>query len=893
MPNAMSTNPKPSAPRPPHLADRLLEWFVAPHLLETLQGDLHEEFAYQVERVGERRARWRYWRDVLGFVRPYVITRKPNEYPSPFFLNPTMIRNYFKIAWRNSVNQKLHSTLSIGSLSVAITAALLIMMWVQNELRFDSYHPAADRIFLVTNQHQSGIAQNVIGENSPYPLAASMVQKLPQVELVTHMQRSFKNDVTLKVNDNYFVEEYTAYVDQNWFKMFHYDVLQGSWQSFLAHPYSLLLTQSKAKQLFGKVDVAGNHVRIDSTDYVVRAVVKDNPVNSSLQFNVLIPLSARLNTARRLQEANTWLYATHKTFVRLRPSADPTRTAQAVAALYKANRDEDDLTPALLPLQALHFQTNFDITAFEHTEARNVNIFTLLALALLVSACVNYVNLSIARTGIRSKEIGIRKIVGANRGQLFSQIMTESVLISLIAIVLSVLLANVCLPAFNTFTDKQFTLDLTEWHIWKLLLGTWVVTLLLISVYPALLLSSINPLNLFRGAGLFQVKNTSIRKGLITVQFSITVVMVIGVIVVYRQVVFMQQQHNAYNRSQLLTIQVPDEHPTISSFADRLAYDSLLESRLIALKQHLVAQAPIRHVVRMNEESVVNHGYTTSGGIDWDGRDPAFQPAYVDYGADMDLNEITKFKLIRGRWFDKTITSDKDNIVLNETAVRQFGLSEPVIGKRFNNGIVIGVVKDFYYQKVHERIGPVVIRANSPNRTSFLIESQPGQAITALNLTLTSFKTMFPKLPLFYSFMDEEFDKLYRKDQKSLQFMLLFSGLSILISCMGLLGMAALSTEQRQKEIGIRKVLGASVASVVALLSKDFLKLVLIAIVIASPIAWYAMNRWLQAFAYKVTIDWWIFALGGLLALLVALLTVSLQSAKAALTNPVKSLRSE
>jgi ABC-type antimicrobial peptide transport system permease subunit len=804
-----------------------------------------------------------------------------------------MFSNYIKIAWRHIVTQRLHTLLSVGSLSMAITAVVLIMLWVQNEFRFDDYHPAADRIFLVTNQHQSGIAQNVIGENSPYPLAAAMKQQLPDVELVAQLARSQKNEITLNVNGNYFTEKYTVYVDPNWFRMFHYEFLAGSPQSFLAHPYSLMLTQSKARQLFNDIHVTGRRIRIDSTDYVVQAVIKDNPINSSFQFDVLIPLAAKLDTKIRREEAQYWLYPTHKTFVRLHPSANPERTAKAIADLYKANRDNNDLFPDLLPLLALHFQTNFDITAFEHTDAQNVSIFILLALVLLVSACVNYVNLSIARTGIRSKEIGVRKIIGANRSQLFGQIMSESVLISLLAVALSVLLTNVSLPAFNTFTNKPFTLDLAQWHIGKLLLGTWVVTLLLISVYPALLLSSVNPLNLFRGTGLFRVKNTSIRKGLITVQFSMTVVMVIGVIVVYRQVDFMQRQHNAYNRSQLLTIQVPDEHIAVHSFEQAVAQSNRLQFQLETLKQRLLTQSSIKQVARMNLESVVNHGYTISGNLDWDGRAPDFQPAYVAYGADTDINSILNFKLVQGRWFNKALSSDKENAILNETAVKQFGLAQPVVGKRFSGGVIIGVVKDFYYQNMREKVGPVVIKANETNSRSFLIETQPGQAVSALNQAIAMFKSAFPNQPRFYSFMDEEFDTLYRKDTKALQFMLTLSGLSILISCMGLFGIVALSTEQRQKEISIRKVLGASVASVVALLSRDFLKLVLLAIVIASPVAWYALNRWLQDFAHKVTVEWWIFALSGLLALLVALLTVSIQSAKAALVNPVKSLKTE
>ncbi|WP_080239824.1 ABC transporter permease [Spirosoma rigui] len=804
-----------------------------------------------------------------------------------------MLRNYLLIAWRNLRHQRLHSAVSIGSLAIALTASLLMLLWVQNELRFDTDQPASKRIFLITNQHQSNKARDVIGENSPYPLASAMARQLPQVELVTSMARSQKNDVSLRINDTYFTEEYMVYVDQNWFSMFHYDVVQGSTQSFLAHPFSLLLTQSKAKKLFGNANAAGKHVRIDSTDYVVRAIVKDNPVNSSFQFDVLIPLSSRLQTARQREEANTWLYPTHKTFVRLRDPAEVSDVTAGIARLYKANRSANDLTPALLALPSLHVQANFDITAFDHTQRSVIDTFALLAVVLLVAACVNYVNLAIAKTGMRTKEIGVRKIIGANRSQLFYQLMAESVLMSLLAFGLAVLLMQVFLPEFNAFTGKQFSLDLTSWALWKLMFGTWFGMLLLISLYPALLLSSVNPLSLFRGKGALQLSNTTIQKGLIVVQFSVTVILVIGVIVVYRQVSFMQHQHNAYNRSQLLTVQVPQEHYAVTSFEQVVAHQERLLTRLEALKQALLTQTSINQVARTNLESVVDHGNTTSGGVDWDNRDPDFQPGYVHYGVDPDFQSIMKFTFVQGRWFDKRLPSDKDNTVLNEAAVRQFGLTPPVLGKRFNKGVIIGVVKDFFYQKVQEPIGPVVITANSPNSGSFLIETQPGQAVSALNQTLDLFKQTFPNAPLFYSFMDDEFDTLYRRDQKSLQFMALFAGLSILISCLGLLGIATLSTEQRTKEIGIRKVLGASVVSIIALLSKGFLTLVGLAIVIASPIAWYVTNRWLQDFAHKIDLAWWMFALAGLLTVIIALLTVGLQSAKAALANPVRSLRTE
>ncbi|GAB3011599.1 ABC transporter permease [Spirosoma pulveris] len=804
-----------------------------------------------------------------------------------------MIRNYIKIAWRSSQQQPLQTGMSLGGLALAIAAFLLIMLWVQNEWRFDTYHPAADRIYLITNQYQSNSNQSIKAENSPYPLAAALSSQLPQVELVAQMARSFRNEIVLQVGQNYFIQEYVAYVDQHWFEMFRYQLVEGSWQSFLAHPFSLILTRSKARQLFGNSSGTGRRVRIGTTDYIVRAIVQDNPVNSSFQIDVLIPFSAKLQTPNQRAEASTWLYPSHKTFIRLAPSANPAKVTMDIARLYATNRTNNDLTPSLLPLTSLHFQTDISVTAFDHTNPTTTHTFTLLAILLLLAAGVNYINLAIAKTTLRTKELGVRKMIGANRYQLFKQLMTESVLMSVFAMALSVLLIQLSLPAFNTFTGKAFTFDFTAWPIAVLLLGTWLVTLFLISIYPALLLSAITPIELLRGTGLFQIRNTTLRKLLIISRFSITVIMIIGVIVVYRQVTFLQQQHNDYQRSQLLTIQVPDEHLPSTSFDQFQANRRQLFSRLADLKQRLLALPSIKHVVRMNQESIVNGGYTTAGGVDWDGRDSAFQPPYVSYGADVDLQAIMKFRLVQGRWFNKEIQTDQANTILNETAVKQFGISQPVVGKRFNNGVIIGVVKDFYYQRAHEPIGPVVIRANLPNAAALLIETQPGQAVTGLKQALALFKTTFPQSPLVYAFADDEFEQLYRQDQKALQFMGLFSALCILISCMGLLGLSALSTQQRTKEIGVRRVLGASMTSLVALLSQDFLRLILVSIGLAFPIAWYAMNYWLKHFAYKITIDWWIFALAGVLALAIALLTIGLQSLKVARMNPVKSLRTE
>ncbi len=797
-----------------------------------------------------------------------------------------MFKNYFKTAWRSVINQKLYSLINIGSLSVAMTAVILILMWVQNELRFDSYHPDADRIHLVKTYEQADKNEVFISENSPYPLSAAM-NGFPEVESVTQAQRTQKNELTLKVNDRLFTEAWGLYIDKNWFKVFKYQFIDGNAQSFFAHPYSLILTESKAKKLFRKTEVVGSPVQIDSTEYMVQGVIKDNPINSSFQFDLLLPMAAKLNSKAVLDEANYWGNLGFKTFVKLRSGTDAAKTSNKINTLFKSSKHHQyNLAASLLSLRSMHFNNDFEWSAFKHGNIKTVKIFSLLAILLLVTASINYVNLSVARAGVRSKEISVRKIVGANRLQLFLQMTAESVLTSLLALIVTMLLVTVCIPFFNGFTGLKFIFNPLEPNLALVLFGTLLIVMLLTGIYPALLLSSFNPVNLFRGIGFFQIKDTILRKALVVGQFALAVIMTIAAITVYKQLMFIQQQDTGYNRAQVFTIQIPSK--TISKI-DREKWEGFLQP----VKHDLLTQSQVKHVTQINMGSVVNYTYSTAGGIDWDGKDPDYNPSYVDFSSDADFNKIMKFRFVEGHWFNKNNISDQKNIILNETAVKQFGLKEPVVGKRFKKGIIIGVVKDFYYKSIHEKIGPVVIRMEEPFISSFMVETHPGKAASALQAAQQIWKKYFPDETFVYNFLDEEFNTLYRDDQRALSFTLVFSGLSILISCIGLLGMTVFAAEQRRKEIGIRKVMGAFVADIGRLLSSHFVKLVCIAILIAFPIAWWAINKWLEDFAYRIKIDWWMFVVSGLLTLTIAIVTVSFQAIKAATSNPIRSLRTE
>lgn len=620
---------------------------------------------------------------------------------------------------------------------------------------------------------------------------------------------------------------------------------------------------------------------------MVQGVIKDNPLNSSFQFDLLLPIAAKLNTRAELDLANYWGNLGFKTFVKLRSRTDAAKTSNKINTLFKSSKHHQYILAAsLLPLRSMHFDNDFQWSAFKHGNIKTVKIFSLLAILLLLTASINYVNLSVARAGVRSKEISVRKIVGANRLQLFLQMTAESVLTSLLALILTLLLVTVCLPFFNEFTSLKFIFNPLEPYLALVLFGTLLVVMLLTGIYPALLLSSFNPVNLFRGIGFFQIKDTILRKALIVGQFSLAVIMTIAAITVYKQFMFIQQQDARYNRAEVFTIQIPSKE---IFKIDREKWEGFLQP----IKHDLLAQNQVQNVSVLNMESVVNWNYSTAGNLDWDGKDPEYNPTYVDFSADADFNKIMKFKFVDGRWFDKNNISDTKNIILNETAVKQFGLKEPVTGMRVQDGRVIGVVKDFYYKTMHEKIAPVVIRLNRSSISSFMVETYPGKAAEALHAAEAIWHKYFPDETFAYNFLDEEFNTLYSDDQRAVSFTLTFSGLSILISCIGLLGMTVFTAEQRRKEIGIRKVMGASVADIAGLLSSDFVKLVCIAILIAFPIAWWAINKWLEDFAYRIAINWWMFALSGLLTLAIAIVTLSFQAIKAAVANPVKSLRAE
>jgi ABC-type antimicrobial peptide transport system permease subunit len=486
---------------------------------------------------------------------------------------------------------------------------------------------------------------------------------------------------------------------------------------------------------------------------------------------------------------------------------------------------------------------------------------------------------------MRAKEVSIRKMTGANRSDLFLQFVAESVMISLLSLITTLILVQICLPVFNELTGRTFVLPLTSTGLWQVLAVTLLASLILNSIYPALLLSSFKPLNVFRGNTVLKVKDSSFRKGLVILQFTVSVILIAGTIIIYRQMQYIQKSNPGYNRSQVISFVMPT--------AD---FSGNKVSMMQAMKNDLLSQSSIESVTTSNQP-IVDIGSMCGGCADWPGRDTSYNPKIAQLSVDADFQKTMQLEMKEGKWFSVDNAAFSQGFILNETAVKEFKLHSPVTGQRFifkgDTSEVIGVVKDFNYKSKHEKIGPLIV-FNSPNwRRHFSVRIAAKSASAGLSNIIKVWNKYVAESPLEYTFLDDTFNNLYKEDQKSSALVLVFAIIAVFISGLGLFSLATFEAEKRTKEIGVRKVLGATVPGIATLLSKDFIKLVCIAILIASPIAWWAMNKWIQNFAYRIHLSWWIFLAAGIIAVVIALITVSFQAIKAAMANPVKSLRTE
>ncbi|WP_232541089.1 ABC transporter permease [Spirosoma endbachense] len=869
-----------SAPNPPRWADRLLNVICAPDRLEEVQGDLREEFAYQIDRIGERRARWRYVWDVLGFVKSPPVARRHGAYSTTYLMNPTMLRNYLKIAFRNLVKNKTFSGVNILGLALGMACSLLIMLWVQDELSIDAFHANKQQLYRIyMREYFSGKVQGVIW--TPGPLADELKKSIPEIQLSTPYE--WVSDQTFSVGSKV-NKQATNAASADFFKMFSYKLLQGTPEAALKDRNSLAISRSMAESFFGSPEAAiGKTIRFDNRkDLLITAVFENIAKNSTLKFDCL-------RNWDEFVEDNAWAKGWESTdpltFFMIRPDADPAKVeAKITHLLDKFNRDGNKPVHTELAMQPFHdyyLNSNFKNAQIDGGRIEYVRLFTIVAVFILLIACINFMNLATARSGKRAKEVGVRKVVGAMRSLLIGQFVGEALLLTVFAIFLAILFVALLLPSFNSLTDKQISLPINDLSFWGILAGLTLLTGLLAGSYPAFFLSALNPIRVLKGAMKVDTKSTWLRQGLVVFQFALSIILIVGMIIIYRQVEYVQTKNLGYDRENL--VYFPLEGDLVKN------YDVLKEQ---------ISQIPsIKHVSHMTASPASNGSGTE--GISWTGSDPNGKVRFTPVGVGYDFVETMNLSVADGRDFSKAYPTDSTGFLINEAALKVIGYKNP-IGKIINwgngKGAIIGVLKDFHFQSLHTSIRPLIAYLSTDSRRqggNVIVRIEAGKTKEALAQLEALCKKMNPKFPFTYSFTDQEYARQYQSEQVVSKLSNYFAFLAIFISCLGLFGLATFTAEQRTKEIGVRKVLGASVSSIVGLLSQDFLKLVAIAILVASPIAWWAMNQWLQGFAYKIDIEWWMFVVAGILSAAIALLTVSFQSIKAALMNPVKSLRAE
>jgi putative ABC transport system permease protein len=805
-----------------------------------------------------------------------------------YFSKLNMVPNFLKTGLRNFTHHKGFSFINVLGLALGFTACLLIGFFVRDEKQYDAFIPGAKNIFRVYQQSESDAA-TIIGV-SPPAFSTSLKQNYPEVDMALRVM-SFSSKELFEVSGKKIYETGGFIADSNFFELFPLPLLYGSHRKVLDDPGSIVLSEAMSRQFFGNEDPVGKTISFDKSVFTVKAVLKDK-VNFHLPINFLINMSAAGLKGEVMQN---WQWYPFQTYVKLKPGSDPEALQskfQAYAKPYLKGEGGTNL-PYLQPLRQIHlYSSNFKYDLSERGNISYVNALMIIAFFILLIAGFNFVNLATAKSMQRAKEVGVRKAIGASKNQLVVQFIGETIILSFISMSLALTLTYLLLPELNRFTQKQMVFDLFTNPV--LLLAMAVTTLLvgiLAGFYPALVLSAFRPVKVLKGTVVTDAlpgKTPWLRHGLVVIQFSLSLLLIISSLVVIQQVRYMYGKDLGFKKDQVILLEMRGEKlmKNYESFKNELTHQSGVLAASV--------------------------GYGFPGDIFGDGmmtvkENPEIKPTRAtQLMVDADYIQTLELRLIAGRDFSKNIPDDVSAYVINETAVVELGLGTPqqAIGKTLSwptwrkadslkTGPVIGVVRDFHYKSLHERVEPAVLHIYPAAYSRIAVKLKAGSIENSIAQIKTVWNRFSPDYPMEYTFLDESFGKMYQAEDKLKTLLSLFTGVTIFVACLGLFGLAAFAAERRKKEIGIRKVLGATVRGVVIMLSKDFILLVLISLILASPVAWYFMNQWLENFSYRIHIGWWIFALAGMVAVLLAFITVSLQAVKAGRTNPVKNLRAE
>lgn len=806
-----------------------------------------------------------------------------------------MLENYLKVALRNLWKNKGFTVINIAGLAAGIAVCLLIVLYVTDELSYDKYNEKADRIYRLDADIFFNNTQATFSE-SPDPLAPALVRDYPQVEQMVRF--NYQGDILVKKDNQNVQDHHAVFADSTFFKVFTIPMIAGDPATALNEPTAIVIDETTARKYFNSTNVIGKTLIVDNnTNCKITGVIKDIPKQSHFHFSFIRPKG---------QGNDQWLSNNAHSYILAKPGVSQQQLQGYVDATinnYLAKQLQEMLHASLtdlekkgnhfkyhlMPLTDIHMHSDKSYEFEANGNMSYVYIFSVIAVFILLIACINFMNLSTARSANRAKEVGIRKVSGSLRINLVTQFLTESVLLSFFALIIAILIAIVLMPLFNQLAAKDMSVGtLFSTWLFPLMIGLILLVGCIAGSYPAFYLSSFQPIEVLKGKVATGFKSRWLRSGLVVFQFSVSIILIIGTIVIYNQLHYIQNRKLGYNREQVLIL--------------HNAYN--LGDKVKTFKNEMLRLPGVSKVT-------VNGSMPTAGDFDNDGwfRDPTFDATraviFTNFHVDEDYIPTLGMELQTGRNFSKDYPTDSTGLVLNETAIKLLGFKDPVGEKLYrpsfdNDGNptgaieyhIIGVVKDFNFSSLHNTITPLLIQMDN-YAGNIALKMNTANMPSLISNIENKWKDMAPGQPFDYSFMDDDFNNIYTAEQQTGKLFITFAIFAIFIGCLGLFGLVTYAAEQRTKEIGIRKVLGASVKGIVTMLSKDFAKLVLIAAVIAFPIAWLAMNKWLQSFSYRINISWWIFAIAGITALLMALVTISFQAIKAAIANPVKSLRAE
>ena len=789
-----------------------------------------------------------------------------------------MFKNYLKIAFRNMIKYKGYSFINIFGLAVALTSVLLIVLWVQDELGWDSFQKNVNTIYRV-EQDQPTSRGTFHVNVTPFPMGPALKEEIPEIK--NSARYGFPGTILMKYGEKVFYENEARCVDPSFFKMFTYLLIKGDIGSVLSQPSSLVITKDVAKKYFGNSDPVGKTIAINNKyPFTVTGVIENIPHNTNLKFDILISFDfmKTIGLYSDVWEANE-IY----TWVQLNNNANVSAVDKKITQIREQHVREQKsggsfITFNLMPLKKIRLYARF---GYEKTVGtiQSIYIFSFIAVFILIIACINYINLSTARAVKRYKEIGLRKVVGAERKNIVGQFYIESFLLTFLAILFSLFLVELLIPSFNQLSGKNFSSNVLFQP--SFLIGILVIVLItgfLSGTYPALFLSAFSPNRVLKEKNQFGNKSSILRKSLVVFQFALSVMLITGTIVMLKQLEFMRNKNLGYDKEQLIYLPLNSE--------TRKSY-TILKENLDKDSDILGVTGTYQTPTMMNENA---------GGADWDGKDPNFKPKIGYAAVDYDYFKTMKIHLDEGRVYSSEFATDSTQAVVINEELAQMISSKSVVGKRFswgNDGIIIGVVKNFNYEKVQRAIAPLAIYLAPQEVNYVVVRLASGNIVQSLEHVKQIWQNTFHSFPLEYRFFDEDFAKMFQADERMISIFSYSAFLAIIVACLGLFGLAAFILELRTKEIGIRKVLGASISGITFMLSKEFILWVLTANLIAFPVAYYLMESWLQDYAYRINISWWIFLISGGIALVIALATIGFRAVKAATANPVESLKYE